>query len=235
MCPFRGFPEGKVRLTPIPEPFFTEVLREMDDLHALKLLLYFFWRLHRMEGKFRYLAREDFLEDPSFMQLMGSSPQEAEATLDRALQACVSAGVLLKSTLALSQGDRDFYFLNSAKGRAAVQAIALGEWRPSGRPEAPLEILPQTPNIFRLYEEHIGALTPMMADMLREAEQTYPAHWIEEAIRLAVENNVRRWSYVEAILRRWQKEGRHEREDRGDTEKDRRRYIEGEYADFIEH
>jgi DNA replication protein DnaD len=53
-------------------------------------------------------------------------------------------------------------------------------------------------------------------------------------VRIAVENNKRSWSYVNAILRRWQEEGRHE-QDRGDTEKDRRGYFEGEYADFIEH
>lgn len=235
MPTFRGFPEGKVRLTPIPEPFFTEVLDKIRDVHELKLLLYIFWRLNRMEGTFRYLRRADFLQDEQFLQIMGNSRQESEAALDQALQGCVAHGVLLKTSLALTEGDEDFYFLNSARGRAAVQAIARGEWRPSGRPQTPLEILPQPPNIFRLYEEHIGPLTPMMADMLREAEQTYPAHWIEEAIRLAVENNVRRWSYVEAILNRWQKEGRDERKDRGDTEKDRRRYIEGEYADFVEH
>ncbi len=235
MCPFQGFPEGKVRFTPIPEPFFTEALREIRDVNELKLMLYVFWRLHRMEGKFRYLSRSDLLRDVQLLQILGNTPQEAEANIDKALSGCIAHGLLLKTTLTLTDGEEDFYFLNSARGRAAVQAISRGEWRPSGKPQVPLEILPQPPNIFRLYEENIGPLTPMMADMLRDAEQTYPAQWIHEAIRLAVENNVRRWSYVEAILNRWQKEGRDERKDRGDTEKDRRRYIEGEFADFIEH
>ena len=34
---------------------------------------------------------------------------------------------------------------------------------------------------------------------------------------------------------RWKEEGRAEKQDRRDTEKDRRRYIEGEFADYIEH
>jgi DNA replication protein DnaD len=75
----------------------------------------------------------------------------------------------------------------------------------------------------------------MIADKLGEAEDTYPAHWIEDAVRIAVENNARRWSYVEAILKRWQEGGRDERTDRRDTEKDRRRYVEGEFSEFIEH
>jgi hypothetical protein len=45
---------------------------------------------------------------------------------------------------------------------------------------------------------------------------------------------VRRWRYVEAILRSWQEEGRDD-PNRGDSPKDRRRYVEGKYADFIEH
>ena len=59
----------------------------------------------------------------------------------------------------------------------------------------------ERPNIFRLYEENIGPLTPLIAEMLRDAEKTYPADWIEEAFKIAVENNVRRWRYIEAILR----------------------------------
>jgi uncharacterized protein YdaU (DUF1376 family) len=58
--------------------------------------------------------------------------------------------------------------------------------------------------------------------------------WIAEAVRAAVEANVRRWRYVDAILH-----ARLEREPDGttrrETEKDRRKYVEGEFGDFIEH
>ena len=60
-------------------------------------------------------------------------------------------------------------------------------------------------------------------------------HALEDAMRIAVERNKRNWRYTAAILKRWQEEGRDERKNRQDTEKDRRRYIEGEYSDFIEH
>jgi DnaD/phage-associated family protein len=54
---------------------------------------------------------------------------------------------------------------------------------------------------FRIYEQEIGALTPMIADAIRDAEETYPPEWIPEAIAIAVENNARNWKYVEAILK----------------------------------
>lgn len=228
MKPFRGFTEGKVHLTPIPGQFFRDLLPEIDHLGELKVTVYVFWRLDRMESAFRYLRRADFIEDAGFIGGMGNNLQEAEAALDDALERCVERGTLLKATLALEEGEEVLYFLNSPKGRAAEQAVSRGEWRPSGDPRAPLDLSLERPNIFQLYEEHIGPLTPMIAETLREAEDGYPAPWIEDAIRRSVENNVRRWSYVEAILRRWQEEGRHDRKDRRDTEKDRRRYAEWE-------
>lgn len=56
-------------------------------------------------------------------------------------------------------------------------------------------------NIAKLYETEIGALTPLVADAIRDALKTYPADWIREAIPIAVKNNARRWNYVEAILK----------------------------------
>jgi len=62
-------------------------------------------------------------------------------------------------------------------------------------------------NIFELYENNFGLLTPMIADTLKDAEQTYPAEWIKVAMTEAVTNNKRNWKYVEAILKRWKAEG----------------------------
>lgn len=229
---FKGFPEGKTHLTPLPGPFFRELLPQIEHLGELKVTLYAFWLLDHLEGTFRYLRRAHFLQDAGFMRGMGETPQAAEAALDEALECCVQRGTLLRVSLALTEGKEDFYFLNSPKGRAAVQALRNGEWRPSGDEVAPLEIGAEPPNAFRLYEEHIGPLTPMIAEALQEAEQLYPARWIEDAFRIAVESNVRNWRYIQAILRRWQEKGRDERtQDRRDTEKDRRRYAEWENAD----
>jgi DnaD/phage-associated family protein len=64
------------------------------------------------------------------------------------------------------------------------------------------------PNIFKLYETHIGPLTPSIADKLIDAEEEYSSEWIEDAIQIAVDRNKRFWSYCVAILRRWKMEGR---------------------------
>jgi hypothetical protein len=64
-----------------------------------------------------------------------------------------------------------------------------------------------------------------------DAEQTYPAEWIEEAFRIAVVNNVRRWVYVRRILERWAEEGRGE--PRRSVREGRSSYDKSDYEDLI--
>jgi len=66
----------------------------------------------------------------------------------------------------------------------------------------------ERPNAFAVYESEIGLLTPNIADLLKDDLATYPAPWVEDAIREAARNNVRRLSYVQAILKRWAADGR---------------------------
>ena len=62
--------------------------------------------------------------------------------------------------------------LNSPGGRAAAQAITEGTWsRDGGVSSTPME----RPNIFGLYEQNIGPLTPLIADALKDAELSFPA------------------------------------------------------------
>jgi DNA replication protein len=234
MPKFKGFPDDKANLTPIPGAFFSQLLPEIDHLGELKVCLYIFWRLNRMEGTFRSLRRLDLVQDQRFMQGLSKNAQEAEGHLDDALRRAVARGMLLEVSLVLKDKPEPLYFLNSPKGRAALEAIRLGKWRPALDEQVPVELGPERPNIFRLYEDHIGPLTPMLAETLTEAQELYPEEWVADAFRIAVEYNKRSWRYIEAILRRWQEGGRDE-QNRGDYQKDRSRYIEGDYADFIEH
>ena len=44
---FAGFPDGRLRFTPVPDVFFSELLPLIDDLAELKVTLHCLWRLHR--------------------------------------------------------------------------------------------------------------------------------------------------------------------------------------------
>ena len=223
MSKFQGFSNSET-FSKIPASFFSHLLTEIDDLDEMKVTLFALWRMGSMEGRLHFLRTQDFV---------ACVPDPAPA-----LEKAVQRGSLLKALpLATSPGVLDqatpLYFLNSPRGRAAAESFARGQWQPDANaPKAPL---PERPNIFKLYEENIGPLTPLIADALKDSEKTYPPEWVAEALEIAVKNNKRSWKYVEAILRRWKEDGHVKKQDRRDTQEDGRRYTEGEFADFIEH
>jgi len=69
-------------------------------------------------------------------------------------------------------------------------------------------IHPTDGKIFRLYEENIGPLTPLIAETIGDALEQYPFSWIEDAIHIAVAYNKRSWAYCRTILERWLREGK---------------------------
>ena len=200
--------------------------------------------MQKVNGKLYFSATDltNFLDcahlttlDLKNLETAGQNIRETQTkALNDALARAVNRGTLLEAHLKNQEDEYRLYFLNSAKGRAALKALQNGDWQPDIDARAPVQLEMERPNIYRLYEDNIGPLTPLIADALREAEITYPADWIEEAMRKAVLNNARHWRYIETILARWKEKGR-DATDRRDSEKDRRRYIEGELADFIEH
>jgi DnaD/phage-associated family protein len=216
MKTFKGFTETET-FTQVPDTFFHRLLNQIEDAAELKVTLYFLWQVQHMEGSYRALRESDF-----DTKGLGLSTDEIRSGIEKSVQR--------GSILRVQKETNVFYFLNSPRGRAAAQAFARGQGSESAA------ITPfERPNIFRLYEENIGPLTPLIADALKDAEETYSAEWVAETIELAVKHNKRSWKYCEAILKRWKEEGRGEKQDRRDAEKDRDKYIKGEYADYIEH
>jgi DNA replication protein len=229
---FSGFSAGKVHLTPIPGPFFTQLLPVIKSLAELKVVLYAFWFLDHLEGMGKYFTYFDFCEDKVFLEGLGTDP---EKLLQESMDQATDHGIFLRVGMEKDKEDSELiYFLNTPRGRAAARALQQGNWKPGTEQHLPVTFEMERPNIFRLYEENIGPLTPILSEMLREAELNYPTDWIEDALRIAIKKNVRNWRYIEAVLKSWQEKGRHE-ETRSDSEKDRRKYIEGEYGDLIEH
>ena len=198
---FPGFTSGTEVM---PTQFFEELLPEIETLSELKVTVFGIYLLNQFEGDQRYLLRSDFAEQPLFMKGLSPDAETAEKLLDEGLALAEERGTFLK----IGYDETDLYFLNSPKGRAALTNLQEGTWVPN----AFLHLSGTTnlfrPNIFKLYEENIGPLTPMIADVLRDTEKTYPTEWIEEAMQEAVMNNARSWRYIEAILKNRKENGR---------------------------
>jgi DNA replication protein len=226
---FPGFPDEITNTIRIPEQFFRNLLPEIKDLDELKVTLYIFWRLERMEGPFHYIRLSELLKDPQLLHSMGMGARKAKPMLETAIDKAGEHGSILTALIPAKRKQDKLICLNSPRGRAMVDAIRRGDWRMIEKSTTPLEFIAEHPNIFQLYESNIGPLTPLIADALRDAEKSYPANWVEDAFRIAVERNKRNWHYIEAILHRWQEGGRDDRKDqpdRGDAQEARRRYAE---------
>lgn len=217
--PFDGFREDNLKLIRLPETFFTELLPVIADLTDLRVLLYLFWHLEQQQSPFRYFYFAELTADPALLHMTAG-----EQALSDALERLEKIGALLKATV--PQREQPYYFINGPQGRAAVEAIAQGNWQESQTESVPIHLTQEQPNIFKLYEENIGAITPMMAEILKDDEKTYPPAWITEAIEIAVTRNVRNWKYIQAILERWQKEGRGNEQNRRDNSQDPSSYRE---------
>jgi DNA replication protein len=225
---FAGFPEGPVRMTPVPATFFTDLLPNIDNLGELKVTLLALWLFSRQEGPVRFLSLSGLNDNADLLAALETPGRTGAQTLAEGIERAVARGTLI--AVRSGGSGETYYFLNSPRGKAAAESLARGEWKPENVPAAAHWV--ERPNVFTLYEQNIGMLTPMMAEILRDAEKEYPVGWIAEAIRIAVEHNARSWKYVAAVLERWKKEGKGEKKT---AEEDRKRYVEGEYADFIEH
>ncbi len=230
---FAGFPNGRLRFTPIPDLFFSELLGQIDDLAELKLTLHCFWRLHNKRGRYRYLSEEELQQDGPLMRALKRPGQNPQHVLQEALERAVWRGTLLKLEVEVDGMPQTWYFLNTEQGRRAVADIREGALAPGtiARSAEPRPVPEARPNIFVLYENNIGLLQPIIAEELREAAATYPEAWIEEAFRIAAERNVRNWRYVRAILERWAREGRDDEAPSGRAPTDRaaetrRRFLE---------
>ncbi len=231
MPTFKGFPSGKIRLVPIPSTFFTDVLPEVDDVNMLKVMLYIFRALDAQERDIRYLRDKDLLADDGLLSCLKLADEEKQTGLSAILAGIVGTGFILKADDQSGQNTA-LYFLNSQKGRDALAALQAGKWHPDDTGNASYQILPEWPGIYRLYEDNIGPLTPLLADLLQEAEKNYPPSVIQFAFEEAVKKNARNWKYIDAILRNWQEKGTNGQNSR-DAEDYRRKYTGGEYAEYI--
>jgi DnaD/phage-associated family protein len=219
MTDFKGFTDSET-FTQVPDSFFRELLAGIDDLAELKVTLYVLWRITHMESSFRNLCRSEIAEDEAFMRGISA------AELDLGLKKAVQRGSLLR----VENSEGGFYFLNSPRGRANAEAMRKGDWRTSARSSSAPPV--ERPNIYKLYEQNIGPLTPLIADALNEAEAEYPPEWIEEALGEAVKRNKRNWKYVEAILHGWKEEGRGKEQNRQNSEELRGRDVEKLVEEF---
>ncbi len=221
---FPGFPKES-SYTPVPDALLGPLLEAIDDLGELKTVLRAVHLFHRKEGSPRLVTQKELEADPVLRRSFAGYAS-VEEEIGRALDEAVYAGLLLRTRVGTGASLQTAFVLNSETEREALEELD------KARVEAPLpnEAAGEPPpsDIFILYQEHVGMLTPLIVSQLRDAEKQYPAAWIRSAFVEAVEHNKRSWRYIARILERWREEGRgHGEPGRHPEKSDPKAYLRG--------
>ena len=236
MRQINGFP-AKMQFTPLPNFFFSNLLPQISDITELKTTLHILGALYHKRGYPRFITYSELLANKSLMSSFKEATEPPDKVLKSALEMATKRGAILHVVLDRDGTPEDIYLLNTESDRQIVTKIQNGELplpglKAKGQTYTELE---EPPDIFTLYEQNIGMLTPMIAEELREAEKLYPLNWIKDAIKEAVALNKRSWRYIAAILERWSAEGKSNGTYRRDSTKKEGpdKYIKGKYGHMV--
>ena len=243
---FGGFLVASDPAVPIPRAFFTDVLPQIIDVAEVHVTLAAFRLANDAGGIEQPVPGRAIASDRGVRTALRipGSPREPDARIAAGLDLAVGRGTLLRFSAESEGTGRIWYYVNTAVNQGLVAAMARGTVAApravqDGDPKT--RVLPERPNVFRLYEQNIGLLSPLIADHLVDSLERYPAAWIEDAIQEAVTYNRRSWRYVQRILEQWAVRGRgpgqeqdgnreaHRRRDEVDLDSDQ--YRDGRYLD----
>jgi DnaD/phage-associated family protein len=214
-------PDDALHHPSVPAALLERLLRDVWDPLEVKVVL----AVALLGGAATPVPEHDVLAFEALQHgSRGDGSQRAER-LPEAVEIAAARGVLLK--LASERGERWLLLgthENRVRARGGVQLEG-----PSGA--TPI-LRPERPNIFGLYEQNIGLVTPIIADRLVDALEHFPEAWISEAIGEAVSYNRRNWRYIQRILENWATEGRQDETNRGTATRtlDREKHLHGKYA-----
>lgn len=208
-------------LVSLPPELFSEVVPAISLPGELKVTLHVFYLVSQQRETPRRVSWDMLASDAILRRGLQAVAKlrPVEDLLEEGLAAAVGRRSLLHLALPGNGRTVNWYLVNTAANRAwiaRVEPATLALSRPL------LET--QRPSILALYEQNIGLVTPMLVDELREAEERYPAGWIEDAMREAVRANARSWRYIRKVLERWAAHGRQNAPDRPERPIDVEKY-----------
>ncbi len=210
---FGGFLSTTDPTVPIPLAFFENVLPGITSIEELQVTLTVFRMTGESGGYHHPVSERLLLRDRALrcaMKVEGS-PREPDRRVAKGIDVAVARGTLLRLEVGEGRSLAIWYYVNTPVNRSNVLAMERGSIAPPAaiwEDERPPLVRVERPNAFRLYEQNVGPLTPLIADQIARAIEEYPADWIEDAIVESVEYNRRSWRYIMRILESWTTKGR---------------------------
>ena len=205
----KGFPlPDDFATTRVPNAVLGRVLSSIDDADEIRLILRAIWLLEHQRGYPRYITRDNLQRDRVLSVVI---PDQSD--FDRILRSATERGIFVEASI----NDTPCLMFNTESARRASIEVS-STTRNSDNGNDGWETAAASTgsaDAFGAYEENIGILSPMIRQSILAALEDFTDEDITHAVRIAVENESRSWSFVAGVLRRWARDGiPHERADR---------------------
>jgi len=221
----------------LPNIFYSEVLPLMENPAEIKVVMQLFFLLSRRRGYPKFVTFNELSNDPVLVKGLQSQSAPLDELLKQSLDSAVQHGILVHVPISTNNVPDEAYFINNQNDKETMSKILNGTLKIPEVKIREMEALASMEplDIYNLYEQNIGMLTPILAEELQEAEQRYPPDWIQDAFKEAIRANVRNWRYINGILKRWEREGKKDGRYVGDSKKERDpdKYIRGKYGHMV--
>jgi DnaD/phage-associated family protein len=228
---FSGFSQ-KSSAIPVPDKFFSEILPDIEDINELRVTLFVYWYIKHKKGYPRFIKFDELKKRIGMVNNSGMADITGDELLGKALELAYKRGTLFMTELEIRGIREEVILFNMEPEKSGLEKFSV-----SANVDLDVEDdISEKKNIFGLYEQNIGMITPIVAEELRKAEEEYPPEWITDAFKEAVEMNKRNWRYISRILETWSikgkedgKAGRYTKKAEG-TEK----YFRGKYGHMVQ-
>lgn len=202
---FDGFRSG-APVTPLPQALLRDLAPKMSDPAELIVTLYVVEAISRVRRYPRRVSHKDLRESRSLIEALVNlcPPREVDEAFADGLNAAVQRGSLLQARAVKEGVWTDWIAVNDADGRRALEAASV--------PAASMAVSGREPvygSAPEIWQSAFGApMPPILTEEIKAAESRYGSDWMHDAFAEAVANGARSWRYVQAILERWETEGR---------------------------
>jgi DNA replication protein len=204
-------PVDSAPLVSVPRALLDRLItsRSSVEEHRIVLLLILLTRTGKADAA---ISEDAFASDPAVIDAgkVDGTPIAMPDWPYPALEQAVAHGTVLRFVVESQAGSRNWLLLNTVQNARLISSMAEDPdsvpevyWIDESRPRVHVD----RPTVFRLYEQNIGPLTPLIADRLIKALEIYPAEWVESALEEAVAYNRRNWRYIARILENWAADG----------------------------
>lgn len=204
---FDGFLSGAPH-TPLPQALLRDLVPAMSDPAELIVTLYAVEAISRVPRYPRRISRRDLRESRPLIEALGTlcSSRDVDEAFSDGVNTAVERGSLLQGRSVEDGVWTEWIALNDADGRRAMESASM---LPVASPSYGRE--PVYSSAPEIWQSAFGtSLPPILAEEVKAAESRYGSDWLHDAFAEAASNNARSWRYVQAILERWEQEGRDE-------------------------